>query len=321
MRISGQLIEAATGVHLWADRFEGTLEDVFELQDRVAGSVVAAIEPNLRTAEILRAQRKPTENLQAYDLLLRAFPQVQTRSRESLTEAGRLLRRALGIDPDYALAMGRLASCYWIMVSQTWVDRTDPAVSDMVHLAQTALALDSNHPEVLYHASMVIALAGGDLSTGISLINRSIELNPNNAAALQRAAQLNAYTGNKQLALAQLGRSDRLNPLARTLDFYFAFALAHFVAGEFEHAADWASKALQQSPNYAAALRYQAASLGLLGRLEEGRQVAQRLLALVPDFTIARARRHIEFDMNNIFKTPGVPDALYEGLRRCGVPE
>jgi tetratricopeptide (TPR) repeat protein len=168
---------------------------------------------------------------------------------------------------------------------------------------------------------LVIALPGGNLSTGISLINRSIELNPSNAAALQRAAMLNAYAGDKQLALAPLERSDRLNPLARTIDFYFAYALVHFAVGEFEPAADWASKALQQSPNYAAALRYQAASLGLLRRLEEGRQVAQRLLALVPDFTIARARRHIEFDANNPFKTPGIADALYEGLRRCGVPE
>jgi hypothetical protein len=97
--------------------------------------------------------------------------------------------------------------------------------------------------------------------------------------------------------------------------------LAHFVAGEFEAAADWTGKALQQFPNHTPSLRYQAASLGLLGRLEEGRPVVQRLLALVPDFTIMRARRHIEFDMNNVFRTPGVADSLYEGLRRAGVPE
>ena len=103
--------------------------------------------------------------------------------------------------------------------------------------------------------------------------------------------------------------------------FYFAYALAHFVAGEHEAAVEWTGKALQEVPNHAASLRYRAASLGLLGRLEEGRQVVQRLLELVPDFTIARARRHIEFDMNNVFKTPGVADSLYEGLRRSGVPE
>ena len=120
---------------------------------------------------------------------------------------------------------------------------------------------------------------------------------------------------------AYLERADRLNPLNRTPFFYFVHALAHFVAGEHEAVVEWTTKALQERFNYAAALRYRAASLGLLDRLEEGRQVVQRLLALAPDFTISRARRHIEYNMNNIFETPGVTNSLYEGLRRCGVPE
>jgi TolB-like protein len=321
VRISSQLVEAATGTHLWADRFEGTLEDVFDLQDRVAASVVAAIESNLFDAEIVRAQHKPG-NLQAYDLLLRAMLHMQVRTRASVTEAERLLRSALRIDPDYGPAMARLATCHWIMVSQTWVDRADPAVREMVQLARATLALDGSNPMVLLHTSLIIALPGGDLSGGITLINRSIELNPNSAYALQRAGLLHAYAGDKQLAIAQLERSVRLYPLARALvGFYSSYGLAHFVAGEFEPAADWTSKAVQQFPNHTAALRFRAASLGLLGRLEEGRQVVQRLHALVPDFTIARARRHIEFDMNNVFKTPGVADSFYEGLRRSGVPE
>jgi adenylate cyclase len=135
------------------------------------------------------------------------------------------------------------------------------------------------------------------------------------------AGLLYAYAGDKQSAIAQLERSVRLNPINRTVTFYLAYALAHFVAGEHEAAAEWMAKALQDVPNYAASLRYRAASLGLLGRLEEGRQVVQRLLVVVPDYTIARARRHIEFDMNNAFKTPGVADSFYEGLRRSGVPE
>jgi TolB-like protein/DNA-binding winged helix-turn-helix (wHTH) protein len=321
VRITSQLVEAATGTHLWADRFEGTLEDVFDLQDRVAASVVAAIETNLFGAEIVRAQHKPG-NLQAYDLLLRAMLHMQVRTRASVTEAERLLRNALRIDPDYGPAMARLATCQWIMVLQNWVDRADPAVREMVKLARAALALDGSNPMVLLHTSFIIALPGGDLSDGITLINRSLELNPNSAFALQRAGLLHAYAGDKQLAIAQLERSVSLYPLARAhFEFYFSYALAHFVAGEFERAADWTSKAVQQFPNYTASLRFRAASLGMLGRLEEGRQVVQRLLALVPDFTITRARRHIEFDMNNVFKRPGVADALYEGLRRCGVPE
>jgi adenylate cyclase len=321
VRITGQLVDAATGAHLWADRFDGTLEDVFDLQDRVTSSVVAAIQPNLLKAEIQRAQRKPTENLQAYDLMLRSWPHYYTRTRESLAEAERLLCRAIEIDPGYAPALVALASLHWIKVSQNWVDRANPAVKEMIHLAQTALALDGNDPEVLRQASYIIAMPGGDLTGGIALANKAIDLDPNNVAAPEMAGLLYAYAGDKQSAVAHLERSVRLNPINRTLAFYFAYALAHFVAGEHEAAAEWMAKALQDVPNYAASLRYRAASLGLLGRLEEGRQVVQRLLALVPDYTIARARRHIEFDMNNAFKTPGVADSFYEGLRRSGVPE
>jgi adenylate cyclase len=321
LRISGQLVEAATGAHLWADRFDGTLEDVFELQDRVAANVASAIEPNLRAAEIMRAQRKPTENQRAYDLFLRALPLLLTRTRQDLVEAEHLLQTAVNLDPGYAVALVRLATCHWIMVTQNWVDRADPAVSDMVHLARAALAQDANNPEVLRNAGWILALPGGDLSGGIRLIDRALELNPNSSHALQTAALLNAFAGHTQLAIAQLDRSARLNPVNVTIDFYLAHAICRFVTGEFESVLEWTTKLLELFPNTAPALRYRAASLGLLGRVEDGRQVVKQLLSLVSDFTISRARRHFEFDLNNAFKTPGVADAIYEGLRRCGVPE
>jgi adenylate cyclase len=179
VRITGQLAEAATGTHLWADRFDGTMEDVFNLQDRMTASVVAAIEPNVRAAEIQRAQRKPTESLRAYDLVLRAQPLLLRRSRENLIEAERLLQTAIKLDAGYALALGRLAVCHWIRVTQNWVERTDPTVDDMVPLVRAALAQDANDPEVLWMAGWILALPGGDLSGGIRLIDRAIERNPN----------------------------------------------------------------------------------------------------------------------------------------------
>jgi adenylate cyclase len=321
VRIAGQLVEAATGTHLWADRFEGALEDVFDLQDQMTASVVAAIEPNIRAAEIERARRKPTENLQAYDLMLRALPRLYARTRDSFEDALRLLRRAIEIDPSYAPASAHLAVCQWSWVSQNWIDRSDPAVADMVQLARTALALDGNDPEVLSLAGFIMALPGGDLSGGIAMLEKAVILNPNNAQALRMLGQLYAYAGDKQSAIGYLERSYRLNPVSQTAAFHTGYVIAHFVAGEHEPAVEWTAKALRQLPNSAAALRYRAASLGLLGRLEEGRETVRWLLELVPDFTITRARRHVEFDMNNIFRTPGVADAFYEGLRRCGVPE
>ncbi|MEA2772797.1 MAG: adenylate cyclase [Acetobacteraceae bacterium] len=321
VRITGQLIEAATGAHLWADRFDGSLEDVFELQDQVTASVIGAIEPNLRAAEIERARRKPVENLQSYDLMLRALPHIYGYTRHDLEAAGRLLRRAIEIDPSYAPGFAYLAFCQWLMVSQNYMDRSDPAVADMVQLAQTALALDDSNPEVLGMAALIIALPGGDLSGGIDLVKKAIVLNPNSAEATRIAGQMYAYAGDKQAAIAHLERAFRLNPVSQLVPFYLWYAITHFMAAEYKAAEEWAGKALRKTPNNAPSMRYRAASLGLLGRVDEGSAVVRRLLELVPDFTIARARRHIEFDMNNVFKTPGVADSLYEGLRRSGVPE
>jgi adenylate cyclase len=229
-----------------------------------------------------------------------------------------LLRRAIEIDPDYALALVWLAYCQFIMVSQHLADHSPREIAER---ALAAVQLDGRDPEVLHRAGYLIALSGGDMAGGIAIANKSIELNPNSAMALQTVGSLYAFAGDKQKAITCLERSMRLNPLDRSLDFYLGHALAHFVAGEYEATIEWTGEALREVPNHVASLRYRAASLGLLGRPEEGRQVVQRLLAMVPDFTITRARRFIEFEVNNVFKTPGVADALYEGLRRCGVPE
>jgi adenylate cyclase len=206
-------------------------------------------------------------------------------------------------------------------VSQGVTDRGDPAVAEMIALARTALSLDANNPEVLLAAAQITALPAGDPTGGLALIDKAIGLNPNDASGMAAAAYLHAYAGDTGKALAYLERADRLNPLNRTAFFYFVHALAHFVAGEHEAVVEWTAKALQERPKYAAALRYRVASFGLLGRLEEGRQALQRLLELAPDFTIGRARRHIEYNMNSILKSPGVADSLYEGLRRCGLSE
>ena len=321
VRLTGQLIDATTGVHIWADRFESTLENVFDLQDRMTGSVVAAIEPKLRMAEIERALRKPTENLQAYDLVLRALPNLRQLTRESLEEAIRLLRRAIAIDPGYAVAMVQLAAAQWWLVGQGWSHRSDPELTDMMQLARTALELDGDDPEVLVPVAYLVAFAGNDFNAGMALIEKAIGLNPNSAGAFRQAGIIYAYAGDTRAALNHLARADRLNPLEGGLSHNLGYAVAYFVAGEYESVVEWTSKTLRDRPNYVPALRYRAASFGLLGRFEEGRQVVRQILELVPSFTIAWVRKHIELDLNNAFKKPGVADALYEGLRRSGAPE
>ena len=321
LRLTGQLIDATTGVHIWADRFESTLEDVFDLQDRMTGSVVAAIEPRLRMAEIERALRKPTENLQAYDLMLRALPNLRHLTRESLEEAIRLLRRAIAIDPGYAVAMAQLAVCQFWLTSQVGLDRSDPALTDMVQHARTALELGGDDPEVLAAIAFLIALPGNDFSTGMALIEKAISLNPNSAGAFRQAGMLHAFAGDSRAALDHLARADRLNPLEGGASHNLGYALAYFAAGEYESVIEWTGKILRDKPNYMTALRYRAASFGLLNRVDEGRQAVRQMRELVPTFTIAWVRKHLEVDLNNAFKKPGVVDALYEGLRRSGTPE
>ena len=280
LRITGQLVDAATGSHVWADRFDGALADVFDLQDQVASSVVAAIQPNLLKAEVERAQRKPPENLQAYDCVLRSVPLLRRRSREDLIEVEALLRRAIEIDPDYALALVCLAYCHFVMVIQHWADHSPREIAER---ARAAMQLDGTDPEVLYRAGYLIAQPGGDMAGGIALVNKAIELNPNCAIALQVVGSLYAFAGDKQNAIACLESSTRLDPRYPSLDLYLGYAIAHFVAGEYEATIEWTGELLRQMPNHVPSLRYRAASLGLLGRPEEGRQVAQRLLELGPE--------------------------------------
>jgi TolB-like protein len=321
VRITGELVEAATGTHLWADRFEGTLEDVFDLQDRMTASVVAAIEPNVRAAEIQRAQRKPAANLHAYDLLLRALPHFYGRTEAGLAAAARLLRQAVATDPGYALGLAYLAECQWRTSVRSLIDPGDPTVAEMVPLVQSALALDPNDPEILAIAGEIMVRFGRDLSGGMALLDRSLELNPNNAFALGVAAGLRAYSGDTATAISLLDRCARHNPLDQNYRLCCGYMITYFVAGEYERAVEWSAKTLLALPHSTLALRYRAASLGQLGRLQAGREVVQHLLAVFPNFTISRYRRHLEFYLTNVFGTPVVAEALCEGLRQCGAPE
>lgn len=220
VRITGQSVDAATGTRLWADRFDGSLEDVFELQDHVTASVVAVIEPNLRAAWIACARRKPVENLQAYDLMPRALPHCYTRTRDSPEEAARLLRRAIEIDPTHALAVAHVASCYWISMSQNWMERSNPAFNEMVHLARTAIAPDGDDPDVLWVTSQIVALGDRGPHGAIASLNKAPGLNPNSADATGWLGVLTAYTGDTQSAIAHLEHSFRLNPLGHAAVFY-----------------------------------------------------------------------------------------------------
>ncbi len=321
IRISGQLIDAANGTHLWADRFDGALEDVFELQDRVTANVVGIIAPRVEQAETERARSKPAGNLEAYDLVLRAVALMRTLRRPEVEQALGLLRQAVQIDPSYARGMANLSLCCWIFIAQGFGHRDNPLVADMIEVAQRAVALDPADSEVVAIAALILGVPGDDMETGLALVEKAIGLNRNNADAFRVGGILYAYKGEIDRAVEHQQQAERLNPLDAGWSGSVAYPIAYFGVGDHEKVVDWTARILRERPNVAGALRYRAASLALLGRIDEARQVIARLLEHAPGYTVSEVRRHHEFDMNSPFKRPGVAESLYRGLRLAGLPE
>jgi TolB-like protein/Tfp pilus assembly protein PilF len=321
IRISGQLIDAANGTHLWADRFDGALEDVFELQDRVTANVVGIIAPRVEQAETERARSKPAGNLAAYDLVLRAAALARTLRRSEMEQALGLLRQAVQIDPSYARGMATLSVWCWVFITQGFGHRDNPLVADMNEVAQRALSLDPADSEVVAIAAIILGLPGDDMETGLALVEKAISLNRNNAEAFRMGSFLYAFKGDVDRAVEHLQQVERLNPLDASLAGNVTYPIAYFGVGDHEKVVDCTARILRERPNVAPALRYRAASLALLGRTAEARQVIARLLEHVPGYTVSEVRRHHEFDLNNPFKRPGVSESLYRGLRLAGLPE
>jgi adenylate cyclase len=316
VRITGQLIEAATGGHIWADRFDGALADVFDLQDQVTASVVGAIEPKLRIAEIERAQRKPTNSLDAYDLYLRALPHFHALTVVGSDEALRLLQRALELDPTYALAASMTARCYAYRAAQGWAADPNEEADEAVRLAHAALDADSGDPEVLHLAGFTLAYVGGDNQSGSLLIGRSLSINPNSAEAWSASGHIRGWMSDPDTAVEHFERAIRLSPFDPLLStFYGGIAMAHFGAKRYGAAVEWADKAVRIGPRFLPAYRWLAAGLARLDRLEEARAAARRVMVLDPSGTLAKLRKN-----RCSFNTALLDDYL-DGLRKAGLPE
>ncbi|HET7879727.1 MAG TPA: winged helix-turn-helix domain-containing tetratricopeptide repeat protein [Acetobacteraceae bacterium] len=314
VRITATLIDATTGIHMWAGRFDGHLTDIFDLQDQVAARVVGTIEPRIRDAEVERARRKPATDLRAYDLVLRS------RFGYDLDGDLQLLRQAVEIDPDYALALAMIAQANWASVVHHRTTPTEDELAGYVRMARDAFERAPNDPEVLIPVAPVIALAGGDLRGGTATIERACVLNRNSAEAWAVSGLLRAYAAELDIALEHLQRSRRLNPLDTSFQ-NLGLALAHFVSGNYDEVLNWTGDGFGRWSTTVPIMRYRAAALGLLGRYQEAAQVVGRLLALVPGLTVTRVRRHVEVEMKNPYKKTGVAEAYYEGLRRAGLPD
>src|SRR5271156_3507921 len=291
VRITGQLIDATTGNHIWADRFDGALDDIFDLQDRVASSVVGAIEPRLRLSEIERASRKPTERLDAYDLYLRALAQMYRYTEEGFGEAVGLLRQALAIDPSYAPAAAMVGWCRVIQRSQGWGAVSNDEVAVAVRLARQALEAARDDPDTTCQAAGHLFFVAGEVAMAAAVVDRALTLNPNAATAWMTKGWIHAVRNQPEAAIEAFNRALRLSPFD-PLDYFNAagFAFAHLAARRFEEAIEWADRALHDQPRNVVAIRAKIVANAYLGRLDEARAELGRLLAIYPGSTLAAWR-------------------------------
>ncbi len=256
VRIAGQLIATATVAHIWSERFDGALDDVFELQDRVASGVAGAIEPRLRLAEIERANCKPTESLDAYDFYLRALAHVfyKGRTEESIAESVRLARRALDYDPGYANAMARIALNRGFQLQRHWIPSEGPEVEEGIRMARQAIAAGGDDPWVLDFAGLALSLLAGDNHAALSALEHAILVNPNFALAFGHRALVLTYLNRPDEAIQSAHQAIRLSPLDPAMfSFCSALALAYLAAGRYEEGLHWAEEALRENCRHAGA--------------------------------------------------------------------
>jgi TolB-like protein len=287
VRVSAQLVEAATGAHLWAERYDREFEDIFKLQDEITLSVVGAIEPNLREAEIERVRRKRPDSLDAYDLVLRAIPHVYAATPEEALKGIPLLERALVLQGDYAGAHGLLAWCHEILFVRAGQSE-DNRIAAIRH-ARAALAHGRDDATALGIGGFVIAMVEHDRATAFQAFEQALALSPSSALPLLLGAIALAYGGEAEQAIDYGERALRISPVQDRANFYshHALSIAYFLTGQYDEAANAARRAIQSGPDVSVSHCFLVAPLIKLGRIEEAKVFASRVLALQPSFSSA----------------------------------
>jgi len=300
-------------MHVWAQRYDRALDDIFALQDELTMNVIGAIEPTLRQAEIERAKRKRPDSLDAYDLYLRALPLAFTAMPEFMDQALPLLQQAVAIEPDYAVAHAYIAWCYESRHLRGGLHDESRAAG--LHHARLAIATGGDDATALAVAAFVIGILEQDYQTAFNAFDRALALSPSSAQAFGFSSCIRAWAGDSPTSVEHAETAIRLSPFDPLIYFpYGGLAYAHFFAGNFDDAANAASRAAQSNPRFSVPCVLQAAALAKLGRIGEAKATAQRLLALEPTFTIS------SFVAANFTSSERL-GLLAEALRQAGLPE
>jgi TolB-like protein/class 3 adenylate cyclase len=316
IRITGQLIDAATGAHLWANRFDGSLEDIFELQDQVTASVVGAVTPKLEEAEIERAHGKPTEKLDAYDHYLRGLAMASQYTKATNREAFQFFSNAIALDPQYASAYAMATRCIMLRGQNGWLSNPQREIAEGLQLGRRALELGRDDPLVLAVGGYALAYLAHDLDTGAVFIDRSLSLNANCALTWLYSGAVRVLLGESDLGIAHVSRAQRLSPLDPTQPQFMAvIAFGHLCTERFAEAARCAESAFREQPNLLTPLLILTASMAHMGRREDARRLVPEILRLSPSYRISRAKDRVPF------RRPEHLALLTDGLRLAGLPE
>jgi adenylate cyclase len=318
VRITGQLIDAATGAHLWADRFDGALGDIFDLQDQVTERVVGALAPAVETAEMERAKYKPTESLDAYAIYLRGLAKFYQYGNQLATaEALRLFNSAVKLDPEFALAYSHASHCYAHAKTNGWFSGTADEIAETSRLAHRALELGKDDAGVLCGSGWALAFVVRDLGVGTGLVDRALMLNSNSAEAWRCSGWMRIWLGDPKLSIEHFTRAMRLSPLGRWLvDIQSGIAHAHFFLGHYDEAASWAAMAMQNNPDFQAGVRISAASNAMAGRPEEAHETVVRLQRLNSALRLSNLKQVL-----GPYRRAEDLARYEEGLRKAGLPE
>jgi adenylate cyclase len=281
VRITAQLIDTTTGAHLWADRFDGPLDDVFDLQDKIASSVAGVIEPALQAAETTRSASRPTSDLTAYDLYLRAYPMFWVSAQ--VPEALQLLEQAIARDPRYGLALAWAAICCYRLLQDGRSADPETQRGKGHNFARRALEVAGDDPGVLANAADALSWYGEDIDAMMAVADRALSLNPNYARGWHVSGVVRLQAGQPEIAIEHGEAALRLSPRARIGSTLFMMGSAHFICRRFDEAAAKLRIAIQENPTFAEPYRALAACYAHMGRLDDAREIVARLRIITPE--------------------------------------
>jgi adenylate cyclase len=314
LRIIVQLVETEGGAHVWSSRFDGAIDDFFDLEDRITQQVAGALQPSIRIAEIERSRRKRPQDLSCYDYTMRAMPHVWTLEKDESTKALALLERALTIDPEYPLALVLAGWCHAQRAVYTWVDDIVGSQAIARSLAERAADLSGDDPLVLAVLGAVHTFVRNH-GTARVLLERAVSLDPNCAWAWSRLGWIENYGGQPDKAIENFERALRLSPIdPMNFNNYVGIGSAHEILEEYDEAAALYRRALVERPNAVWIYRALASVLSGAGRIEEAKKALVEVLRNYPDLTISKVRQAMVFSDTAL-------DRIAENLRRLGLPD